>query len=1074
MITCLLSITTHAQFSVSAVATNENCPGTGSLTLSVQNSNPSVPVNYKVYLLPETNVPFWNSSNPLVQGIQDGEYKIVASQNINGSLVTAQTFATVGSNYVPLSFSINSTNAVCGNDGSMVIDVTAGTPATYELLEGPATAGPQASNTFYGLPAGTYKVRVTDNCGNGFVSTQTFYVEQPTLSLAGPSFGGSLTSCNTTNVNYTVTAEGSSLGIVYPLTVKFVVYPPSGAATTYNQVITSGPANGLQLSQSIPYYTNPYSIDLEVTDPCGTIYLNTNGAINQPMSATASVRPVLCGAPTLAIAPSNHMPPYTITFTSVPAGFNPSDYNATYPGAFSGPEAVFGDELNTVPMGSYECSITDACGHTTTTQIVIGIPEVPEPTVSAVNSDCVTFLGSVTINIPYHPLQTAEIISAPGTYTQPLPQNTTSLIEDGVLRIDDLPQGEYILNLTDICGNTYTNISAVVPEYSFQEPQYVLRPDCEIGNGTVRISDNLTSVIITAAPATFTQPLPYNASANINNGAFTMDALPEGNYTFNVSTVCDDNISSQVTIPGFSVTQSEIELLGNCVNFDLDLNYVSSAEELVTFWLQKYNDEINAWMNPETGAVYTEGTTLNDVNAIELTNNALNPNIPYIGKFRVMKSQKAYAYRSQGANVKYCNEEFYEFEFYNELDIKGIYNLTCVGEIIDIMVYAVGAPPLRYEIISKNGDTSFYIDNADNNTFYGLEGAMYVVRITDPCGGYRTEQFNVSELPPLVSATQPADLAWCDVNGTGTATFDLTSQTPAIIDDLDPDIVTVTYHTSLADAENDMNAISSPNAFTAASIMIFARVEWNVNTACYGIASFRLNVAPPTPLQMDDKWAFCPGQSVTVIADEGYTSYTWSTGETTGSIEVSEAGTYTVTAISLAGCEVSKTIQVVPAAPPVIAHVEINDFAGDNNTIIVHLQDMANADLYEYSIDGAAYQESNIFANVPAGMYTVTVRDRFGCSGSDDRNVHLLDYPKFFTPNGDGVHDKWRIEYAALEPNMKVYIYDRYGKPITYLSPTSDGWDGTLEGNSLPATDYWFVIKREDGREHRGHFAMKR
>ena len=242
MITCLLSITTHAQFSVSAVATNENCPGTGSLTLSVQNSNPSVPVNYKVYLLPETNVPFWNSSNPLVQGIQDGEYKIVASQNINGSLVTAQTFATVGSNYVPLSFSINSTNAVCGNDGSMVIDVTAGTPATYELLEGPATAGPQASNTFYGLPAGTYKVRVTDNCGNGFVSTQTFYVEQPTLALAGPSFGGSLTSCNTTNVNYIVTAEGSSLGIVYPLTVKFVVYPPSGAATTYNQVITSGPA----------------------------------------------------------------------------------------------------------------------------------------------------------------------------------------------------------------------------------------------------------------------------------------------------------------------------------------------------------------------------------------------------------------------------------------------------------------------------------------------------------------------------------------------------------------------------------------------------------------------------------------------------------------------------------------------------------------------------------------------------------------------------------------------------------------------------------------------------------------
>src|SRR5690606_22810099 len=130
---------------------------------------------------------------------------------------------------------------------------------------------------------------------------------------------------------------------------------------------------------------------------------------------------------------------------------------------------------------------------------------------------------------------------------------------------------------------------------------------------------------------------------------------------------------------------SQIELEGNCVNFDLDLNYVSSAEDLVRFWLQKYNDELNTWMNPETGAVYTEGSPLSEVNAVELTNMAVNPNIPYIGKFRVLKSQKAYTNGSEGANVKYCNEEFYEFEFYNELDIKGIYNLTCVGEIIDIM-----------------------------------------------------------------------------------------------------------------------------------------------------------------------------------------------------------------------------------------------------------------------------------------------------------------------------------------------------------------------------------------------------
>ena len=26
----------------------------------------------------------------------------------------------------------------------------------------------------------------------------------------------------------------------------------------------------------------------------------------------------------------------------------------------------------------------------------------------------------------------------------------------------------------------------------------------------------------------------------------------------------------------------------------------------------------------------------------------------------------------------------------------------------------------------------------------------------------------------------------------------------------------------------------------------------------------------------------------------------------------------------------------------------------------------------------------------------------------------------------------------------------------------------------LPSSDYWFVVKRENGKEHRGHFTLKR
>jgi gliding motility-associated-like protein len=84
-----------------------------------------------------------------------------------------------------------------------------------------------------------------------------------------------------------------------------------------------------------------------------------------------------------------------------------------------------------------------------------------------------------------------------------------------------------------------------------------------------------------------------------------------------------------------------------------------------------------------------------------------------------------------------------------------------------------------------------------------------------------------------------------------------------------------------------------------------------------------------------------------------------------------------------------------------------------------------------------------------------------------------LDYPKFFTPNGDGFNDEWKIKYAEFEPNLKVYIYDRMGKLIKYLDAQAS-WNGNFISNQLVSDDYWFVAIREDGRKLQGHFSLKR
>ncbi|HSN47797.1 MAG TPA: T9SS type B sorting domain-containing protein, partial [Flavobacterium sp.] len=132
---------------------------------------------------------------------------------------------------------------------------------------------------------------------------------------------------------------------------------------------------------------------------------------------------------------------------------------------------------------------------------------------------------------------------------------------------------------------------------------------------------------------------------------------------------------------------------------------------------------------------------------------------------------------------------------------------------------------------------------------------------------------------------------------------------------------------------------------------------------------------------------------------------------------------------------------------------------------------------YEYSLDEPTgfFQDSNILTNVPAGIHVVYIRDKNGC-GTVSKTEAVVGLPKFFTPNNDGYNDYWNVKgvNANFNTNSIIYIFDRYGKLLKQISPTSLGWDGTFNGNPMPGDDYWYTLKLEDGREAKGHFSLKR
>jgi len=322
-------------------------------------------------------------------------------------------------------------------------------------------------------------------------------------------------------------------------------------------------------------------------------------------------------------------------------------------------------------------------------------------------------------------------------------------------------------------------------------------------------------------------------------------------------------------------------------------------------------------------------------------------------------------------------------------------------------------------------------------------------------------------------AINPPSLIECDENNDGSAVFDLSEQDSTIRNGQSMQDYHVSYFEDQNEANLSLNEL--PDNYTNSSNpqTIYYRIESVNDSDCYATGSFELVVYESPQLNIDSNYSYCEGEDVLLTADSGFDSYLWSTGETTPSIIVNSSGNYTVSVVSDYGnvtCETSISVVVAEIVKPIIANVVVNDWSLNNNTIRIEAHGVAP---FQYSIDGNNFQTSNEFENLSTGEYTIYVRDANDC-GVAVQQIFLLFYPRFFTPNGDGFNDFWQVFNAAQEPLNRIYIYDRFGKLLYQIDPIGIGWDGTYNGNPLPASDYWFVVERLNGKTHRGHFTLKR
>jgi gliding motility-associated-like protein len=175
------------------------------------------------------------------------------------------------------------------------------------------------------------------------------------------------------------------------------------------------------------------------------------------------------------------------------------------------------------------------------------------------------------------------------------------------------------------------------------------------------------------------------------------------------------------------------------------------------------------------------------------------------------------------------------------------------------------------------------------------------------------------------------------------------------------------------------------------------------------------------------------------------------------------------------GCQNSDSAIVNESSPPEITAEVVSNIFANQHVVVATATGLG---VYEFSIDHGPWQLSNRFENVSFGTHIVTARDINGC-GIASTSILVIDYPLYFTPNGDGYNDTWNIVGINTQPDAVIYIFDRFGKLLKQLSPTGDGWNGTFNGINLPTSDYWFLVEYNepiDGKrkEFSAHFTLKR
>jgi len=363
-------------------------------------------------------------------------------------------------------------------------------------------------------------------------------------------------------------------------------------------------------------------------------------------------------------------------------------------------------------------------------------------------------------------------------------------------------------------------------------------------------------------------------------------------------------------------------------------------------------------------------------------------------------------------------------------------NVTVASQYLELGSDTTLCPGNTIVLNAHKGYTSYLWQDGSTDSAYEVKQAgLYHVIVTDACGTVQRD--TVSVIPhPII----PFDIGL--------------NRTKCNNDTIHINAPTGFLNYAWSPSYN-INSLTAQNVIVNPVTDTFYTIRAEKTPGCFAYDTIHITVYQSPPINLGADTSFCSGDNVIYNAGNNFSTYRWSTGETSPAITVQSPGIYSIHAIATNGCNSYDTVKVISVFSN--PGVTLNH----DNTLCTGSSRVLDAGSFLNYLWSNGTSDRTITVN-KTGIYSVMVTDNNGCKGYDTTTINsLLVIPAGFLPVDTSVCSYGSIQINPLH-NFQSYQWSNnvISKSVTITQPGTY-WLQVTDANNCTGKDTIVVSQQE-------------